>query len=188
MQIKKEEKKTRILSAATRLFSERDFQEVSVNDIARIAGVGKGTIYTYFKEKEEILEACVAEIFSDFVDKIRSSYEEAKSLSSFIERVAPRLLENVVVNSRILFMFNRKCHSDRKRYRKVSGEYRKAMAEVFQRYGKEMSCNFETMNAYFTAFLMTSYMVYESVDKEIIEEVLTRGLLCSLRGCGQDKV
>lgn len=57
--MKKEEREAQILASAARLFSERRFDEVLMDDIAREAGVAKGTLYTYFKEKEELYFAVV---------------------------------------------------------------------------------------------------------------------------------
>lgn len=57
--MKKQERESQILASAARLFSERRFDEVLMDDIAREAGVAKGTLYTYFKEKEELYFAVV---------------------------------------------------------------------------------------------------------------------------------
>ena len=38
-----------ILDAAAELFAERGFEGASIQDIAQKAGVGKGTVYLYFK-------------------------------------------------------------------------------------------------------------------------------------------
>ena len=50
-------KRTRlaILDAAVKLFSENGFTETSIEQIARVAGVGKGTVYSYFPTKKMIL-------------------------------------------------------------------------------------------------------------------------------------
>ena len=50
-----------ILEEAARLFSAKRFDEVLMDDIAHQAGVGKGTIYTYFSDKEELYFAVVFE-------------------------------------------------------------------------------------------------------------------------------
>src|SRR5579872_4968710 len=58
---KKAATKRRILEAAVRLFSERGFDDPTVDEIAAAAETGKGTIYNYFRTKEDILVAFVAE-------------------------------------------------------------------------------------------------------------------------------
>lgn len=49
-----------ILDAALHLFSERGFESPTVDDIAAAADTGKGTIYNYFRTKEDILVAYIA--------------------------------------------------------------------------------------------------------------------------------
>lgn len=58
---KKAATRRRILRAALRLFSERGFESPTVDDIAAAADIGKGTIYNYFRTKEDILVAYIAE-------------------------------------------------------------------------------------------------------------------------------
>ena len=53
--MKKQEREAQILAAAARLFSERRFDEVLMDDIAREAGVAKGTVYQYFHNKADLL-------------------------------------------------------------------------------------------------------------------------------------
>lgn len=45
-----------ILEAAIELFSERGFESTSVQDIAQWAGVAKGTVYLYFKSKDDLMK------------------------------------------------------------------------------------------------------------------------------------
>ncbi len=49
------DKYRRILDAAGRVFSRRGFYQSTVSEIARTAGVADGTIYLYFKNKDDIL-------------------------------------------------------------------------------------------------------------------------------------
>ncbi len=50
------ETRRRLLVAARKILSEREFADVSVADIAREAGVAVGSFYVYFKRKEDIVE------------------------------------------------------------------------------------------------------------------------------------
>ncbi len=55
------DRKKLILEEAARLFSAKRFDEVLMDEIAHQAGVGKGTIYKYFADKEELYFAVVFE-------------------------------------------------------------------------------------------------------------------------------
>ena len=50
----KARKRTHILDTATGLFARHDFHEVTVDQIAEHAGYSKGTLYLYFKNKEDL--------------------------------------------------------------------------------------------------------------------------------------
>ncbi len=56
---KKTERQTRILQSASRLFSEKRFDEVLMDEVAQAASVGKGTLYRYFRDKEDLYFAVV---------------------------------------------------------------------------------------------------------------------------------
>jgi AcrR family transcriptional regulator len=52
-------KRRQIIEGARRAFLTNGFDAASMNEIARAAGVSKGTLYVYFKSKEELFEAIV---------------------------------------------------------------------------------------------------------------------------------
>lgn len=54
-QIDREKKKDRILQAAVRLFARRGIADTKMEDVAKAAGIAKGTIYEYFKSRDELL-------------------------------------------------------------------------------------------------------------------------------------
>ena len=58
------EKRDRILQAAVYAFAEHGYFNARVSDIARKADVADGTIYLYFKSKEQILMAALEDAFA----------------------------------------------------------------------------------------------------------------------------
>jgi len=62
------DKRPRILEAAVRVFAKNGFHATRVSDVARAAGVADGTIYLYFKSKDELLLS----LFEDRVEKLLS--------------------------------------------------------------------------------------------------------------------
>ena len=53
------DKKERIMEAATTSFSQYGFKGTTMDSVAKIAKVGKGTVYTYFENKEELFDEIV---------------------------------------------------------------------------------------------------------------------------------
>jgi TetR/AcrR family transcriptional regulator, fatty acid metabolism regulator protein len=64
-------KRERILRAANRIFSRKGFFNARVSDIARVAGVADGTIYLYFKSKDDLLIALFEEKMGEVVTNVR---------------------------------------------------------------------------------------------------------------------
>jgi TetR/AcrR family transcriptional regulator, fatty acid metabolism regulator protein len=60
------DKRERILDAAVRVFAEKGFYATRVSEVARAAGVADGTIYLYFKSKDELLVS----LFEDRVERL----------------------------------------------------------------------------------------------------------------------
>jgi len=82
---RKLETRKAIVAAAVKLFAEKGFEQTSMNELAREAGVGKGTIYGYFATKNEIFLAyCEAEIDFAFAALDRKRDEEAPLVEQLV--------------------------------------------------------------------------------------------------------
>ena len=60
-------KEKQILAAARRIFAASGYYQARVEDIAREAGIGKGTVYEYFTSKEELYLEMLLEIADSYV-------------------------------------------------------------------------------------------------------------------------
>ena len=69
MQRKNPDKMNKIIEMATKLFSERDYHDVKLDEVARLSGVGKGSIYTYFKSKDYLFFKCLSHGVDEFTSK-----------------------------------------------------------------------------------------------------------------------
>lgn len=81
------ENRTRLLAAARELFAERGL-DVTLNDIAHHAGVGVGTAYRRFANKEEVLESLFAEQTAEFgalADAALADADPWRGLIDFLE-------------------------------------------------------------------------------------------------------
>jgi AcrR family transcriptional regulator len=54
---KKQQTRAAIMQAAIKLFGKKGFEKTSIEELAREAGIGKGTVYSYFQTKSDILHA-----------------------------------------------------------------------------------------------------------------------------------
>jgi AcrR family transcriptional regulator len=76
MRLRDENKRKHIIETAVKLFSEQPFHKVRLDDVAEAAGVGKGTVYIYFKNKEELYYSLVYEGFASFVDQVQAKVRQ----------------------------------------------------------------------------------------------------------------
>lgn len=67
---KKEDKRQAILKAAEEAFKGRRFDEVKLDEVAALAGVGKGTLYLYFKNKEDLFAALAGEGTNEMAERV----------------------------------------------------------------------------------------------------------------------
>jgi AcrR family transcriptional regulator len=74
------EKEEKILDAAVILFVERGFHGTSTAEIARTAGVATGTLFHYFKTKEELINRLYLYTKEIMFSEIEAHFEDDKSL------------------------------------------------------------------------------------------------------------
>ena len=107
----KEEKKQQILDAAEILFSEQGYHAASIANIAKKSGISKGLMYSYFENKEDLLNQLVISRFKILLDYflIDNTKSKEENLVILIDRSFDVLIdmENMFM---IYFsiMFNRK--------------------------------------------------------------------------------
>jgi AcrR family transcriptional regulator len=65
-----------IIAAAVRLFSEKGFRAVTIDDIASSLGFTKSVIYYYFKSKNQILWEIFTRIYDSYFETIQSTLEK----------------------------------------------------------------------------------------------------------------
>jgi len=86
--VDKEAKKNQIILAATQVFSKLGVGKTKMVDIAKAADIGKGTIYEYFRSKEEIFSSTFHFMFSEMENRLQqiaqSSDEPEEKLTQLI--------------------------------------------------------------------------------------------------------
>src|SRR5688572_8849459 len=82
------DKRTAILDAATTVFAERGFFAAQVADIARGAGIAAGTVYLYFRSKDEILTSIFDRTMKDAIAEGRAALEGEKDPIARLRRIA----------------------------------------------------------------------------------------------------
>ena len=81
------EKRRRILAAAIQTFGRRGFHEARIAEIAGAAGVAEGTVYLYFKNKEDLLGVVFDETMDGVLERAREIRREEASASERLTRL-----------------------------------------------------------------------------------------------------
>ncbi|TGE31157.1 TetR/AcrR family transcriptional regulator [Desulfosporosinus sp. Sb-LF] len=77
----------RILNAAIEAFAESGFHQCPVSKIARLAGVADGTIYLYFKNKEEVLIQVFQHRMGDFISSMRRELSHCETTEACLRTI-----------------------------------------------------------------------------------------------------
>ncbi|NQU44116.1 TetR/AcrR family transcriptional regulator [bacterium] len=70
------DKRKAIMETAEKLFTSRRFHEITLDDIVEAAHIGKGTIYTYFKDKDDLFFQVALSGFDEMCDLLRRRVTE----------------------------------------------------------------------------------------------------------------
>src|SRR5438552_5682769 len=89
------DKRETLLRAAIRVFAHNGYFNSKVADIAREAGVADGTVYLYFKSKEEILHSVFDKSMEDAIADGRKRLEGVNDPREKLRRIAQLHLERL---------------------------------------------------------------------------------------------
>jgi TetR/AcrR family fatty acid metabolism transcriptional regulator len=86
-------KRERILEAAVRVFARKGYFAARVSDVARRAGVADGTIYLYFRSKEDLLVSLFDEVMRKHLDEARAELARVEGAPAKLRRIAEHHLQ-----------------------------------------------------------------------------------------------
>jgi TetR/AcrR family transcriptional regulator, fatty acid metabolism regulator protein len=89
------DKREAILRAATLVFARNGYFNAKVSDIAAEAGIADGTVYLYFKSKEEILHSIFDRAMEEFIAEAKEELAKLSTPEEKIRRVARLHLEKL---------------------------------------------------------------------------------------------
>jgi TetR/AcrR family fatty acid metabolism transcriptional regulator len=69
------DKSYKILRSAEHIFAEKGYHQTTITDIARLANVAEGTVYEYFKNKEDLLFSIPGYHFKDHINRLAEVFE-----------------------------------------------------------------------------------------------------------------
>ena len=181
---KKNQKRKKILDKAWELFRKNGYEETKVEDITRELGVSKGSFYTYFKTKDEVLYEILERIKKENeerISKINVNQEPSKILEDYVTskmNYIVKLLNNMKISSINRNLSNSKLKNFFEELRKVSIEFiKKNIVEKFNKingnkYNSEIISEFVYLaieEFLYNEFVLKNFKNLESSDLINIE-------------------
>ncbi len=88
-----------ILAAAFKVFAAHGYEAARIDDVARQAGIAKGTIYLYFPDKERLFRAMVRSLVQRRFDAIAGSFQG--TAEQLLRELLSRMYSQVVRNEKV---------------------------------------------------------------------------------------
>lgn len=85
--LKKLEKRKLIAKSTCDLFIQKGFVNISISEIAKVAGIGKGTIYEYFENKEDIVFELMSCLQEDYDPKLNENLKNSKTTKEKVKHL-----------------------------------------------------------------------------------------------------
>jgi TetR/AcrR family transcriptional regulator, fatty acid metabolism regulator protein len=129
-------KRELILRAATRVFARNGYFNSKVADIARAADVADGTVYLYFKSKEEILHSIFDQNMAEAIKEGRKLVEKLNDAREKLRRIALLHLERLGADRDLAVVFQVELRGSTKFMREFSAagfaEYLDLLRQTFE--------------------------------------------------------
>ena len=130
------DKREAILRAATQVFARNGYFNSKVADIAREAGVADGTVYLYFKSKEEILHSIFDRSMGEAITEGRRQLEAIADAREKLRRIAHLHLERLGADRDLAVVFQVELRGSTKFMEEFSAagfaEYLSLIRETFE--------------------------------------------------------
>ena len=140
---RQQERAARILKAARRAFAASSFDQVLMEDVAREAGVGKGTVYRYFPGKENLYFAVIFEGIAALQSQIRAALSAQGDVAGSVRDLIDALVTFFSRNRHFFQLMNVEDHQvggerspNRQRWRRERRGLIDAIAALLE-HGKE---------------------------------------------------
>src|SRR5215468_10742690 len=99
------DKREAILPAAIKVFAHKGFFNSKVADVAAEAGIADGTVYLYFKSKDEILHSIFDRAMAEFISEGRRELAELDDAEARLVRIAELHLEKLGADRDLAVVF-----------------------------------------------------------------------------------
>jgi TetR/AcrR family fatty acid metabolism transcriptional regulator len=186
------DKYQRILDAAVAVFAEKGFFVARISDIADRANVADGTVYLYFKNKEEILMKAINTAFDGFMRHARIELEKIPSPAARLRRLASLHFDALGSNRNMAVVFQMELRQSTRFIAEFShhqmveylglvraairegqerGEFRRDMPEKFA-----ANCFFGAIDEMVTSWVLSEHEHPPTNVADVVMDILLNGM------------
>lgn len=127
---KENDKYQRILGSAVKIFAERGFHQSTVSQIAKEAGVADGTIYLYFKNKDDILVQFFSYKTKQVFGKLREEVSKAENSFDKLKNFIRCQLEEFQSDRYMAVLYQAETHQNNRLVEKQIKEMSKLYLDI----------------------------------------------------------
>ena len=119
------DKEKAILEAAVKIFAQRGYHKAKISSIAKQAGIGTGSIYLYFKNKEAILLTIFDRLWIELTNSLRNIIKQTNIDPSIkLDLVIDKFFDNFITNPSLATVFvNEQHHLMKGRHGNIAMHY-----------------------------------------------------------------
>jgi len=97
-----DERKTQIINAAEGVFTKKGFDEARMDDIAEETGLSKGTLYLYFKSKDDLIIAILDRMFQREFKQLETFNQDGVSAADAVWKITDLLTKDILGMIRLI--------------------------------------------------------------------------------------
>ena len=162
-----DDKKTLILNSAEEIFQSKDYHQATVEEIAKKAGVGKGTIYQYFSSKQDILQELYQKGQEKYISRVQELLDSADTIAEVIGEIISFHIDNVSCSRILLRSVMHGCDIDRSQFEPSKHEIESIVQMIWQKglkSGEIKNISQEVFASYLIGIMMSA-MVHMVMHK-----------------------
>jgi TetR/AcrR family transcriptional regulator, fatty acid metabolism regulator protein len=187
-----EEKYNRILQSAISVFAEHGYFNSRVSDIAKKAQVADGTIYLYFKNKEQILMATLDYAFSTFMQMAKTELANVEGPRERLRKLAFLHLDSLGANRGLAMVVQTELRQSAKFLSEFSHRHMTAYFDLIRGIVREgqasgafrsdmsdriaANCFFGSLDAIVTSWLLSEREYQLSASSDAVVDIILAGL------------
>ncbi len=174
----------KIIKVALREFVERSYHEVSVEDIARKAGVSKGGLFYHFPSKYELAKEVLVRFFREMAEEVLPKVLELETPEDRFRALIDTSIEFIRTNPKLSRFFLEvyeeaiRRGNDLGQWREFYREYHELLEEIFERIGLPNPRQRAVLFAAMMDGLAMHYLI-AGIDMDTLKEEIFRMFKCA---------